>query len=217
MSKVLIDKKLKSETCNILFTPDDKYLVIGDWNGTIYLFNKATRKYKALAHNKDYMIQSMTCKNDIFYFLTTPIADEISGEVSDAINIVTWRYPFEKNKPEKKTYKVPAGNVIEAKGDYLFLNNDDEIVMINPSKGRVIKRVKFDGRVKYFSLSDDMKYLSVIIDNKVRLYEFKKIKPVREIEMKYGCFINFHCDKYLLLGSWNSGHVYSISDFFSTK
>jgi hypothetical protein len=219
LKNIRLDKKNKPETCNILFTPDDKYLVFGDWDGNIYIFDKINTTSFIIAQYKNSMIQSINQENNIYYFLVSPKANEKSGKIEDFIKVIEWKYPFNLNKSKDKRYKINSSDIMKFKSGFLILDDQlkSEILIINYDKNTIITKLHYEGVLKYFSLSNNLNYFCFITDDKVNLYNYKDFTLIKVFELKYACFVNFsNNDDYIILGSWNNGLVLKIEDFLNS-
>ena len=216
LKNIQLDKKNKPETCNIHFTPDDKFLVIGDWAGNIYIFDKITTKCSVIAQFNNSMITSIDNENDNYYFLITPKANQKSGKIEDYIKIIEWKYPFNTNKPKDKQFKINSSNKIKFKNDFLILNDqfNHGLLVINYKTNKILTKLKYEGSFKDFSLSNNLEFLCLITDDKINLFNFKDLSIVKEYNMKYACFVDFSKNnEYIILGSWNTGIIIKIDDF----
>ena len=150
LKNIQLDKKNKPETCNIHFTPDDKFLVIGDWAGNIYIFDKITTKCSVIAQFNNSMITSIDNENDNYYFLITPKANQKSGKIEDYIKIIEWKYPFNTNKPKDKQFKINSSNKIKFKNDFLILNDqfNHGLLVINYKTNKILTKLKYEGSFK---------------------------------------------------------------------
>ena len=213
--KILIDKRSKHETCNIKFSPDDKYLITGDWNGNIYMLDKKNIKVSLLMTINNSMIVNINSINDTFYFLITPKADLESGKIEKKISLLQWKYPFQQDY-EIINFDFYSSNMICTKNEFIIIDNhfDKELNVYDISKNKIKSKLKFNDAIEYFTLSNNLKYLSVISNKKVCLYQFNSLKPICNYSLNYPCYVNFSDDsKYILIGSWESGLVLEVEEF----
>ena len=216
------------EGCELYFSPDDKYIITGDWKGNIMMLN--IKDNSCLGLNK-LKRKDGTSKVDNIQ----KIEDDIYIFQSSFFNDYTkwiWKYPFK----EKVLIKHDEGYNMEcfcqANGlcaryshmtnCYTIIDQYNNIVsLLLP----LSKEEKFNGGwmfLKYSSWSVDGEYFATVIKrydpeenvvNSIRFYETKTWTIVKEYDMKYACFVRFTPDgENVILGSWLAGYCIDIKE-----
>ncbi len=212
-----IDKRNKIETCGVEYSPDDNYLIIGDWNGNIYLFDKHTSIVKILLRFDDSMVESIIKNNETYYFLICPKADKTTGKIGKNIKIIEWKYPFDKYKPIEFNFQINSSTILRYKQGVFIINDhfNKEVLFYDQNK-KIKHRINYKGVLKDMSISNTLEYFALIFDDTIQIYNLNKYSLIKEENLKYACFVDFTLrDEYILIGSWNIGLVIKVLDFIS--
>lgn len=217
MKRVKVINQSKVCGAELFFTPDDKYIISGDWDGKIYSYDIKRRKNIVIKEYPGYMVREI--KYDRFsskyIFLISEI--EVIGDKrrEDEYNniILEWEYPFEKNriiekKVDKFIYKFCYNNYYNS---YVTVNRD-KLVVYN-SEFEIVKSREIKKSSIYASLdwSTDGKYILFINDEYFKIIDYEKfsvIKSFKTEHSKFARFVDADDEKNVFLGSLFSKGCY---------
>jgi WD40 repeat protein len=223
---------------NINFTPDNQFIIDGDWLGNVRLIHINDGLITVLEKNENTMIRSINYDDEEkvfhihkFYRGGTNITDESHHSVS------RWKY----NLNEKKLTFLNETEKLSRIGDELLYNKEKkyyfnihfksqrnkqrEIVVYNYMLDSIILRRSIEGEViNYFtrsSISPNGAYLGIAFANKVQIYSTEEFTLEKEINIEFPKHINFTFDnKYFYITNQNgNAYIYSVEkeDLFKDK
>jgi hypothetical protein len=214
---------------NINFTPDNQFIIDGDWVGNIRLIDIHDGSITIVNTNDNTKIKSIEYdeKENVFhihkfYLGGKGITDESYHSVS------RWKY----NLNEKKLIPLDETNKLSRIGNELIYNKEKkyyiniqyllpkykqrEIVLYNYMLDSVILRRNITGEViNYYtnsSISKNGAYFGIVFANKVQIYSTEEFKLEKEIDIEFPKHIDFTFDnKYFYITTQNgNAYIYKL-------
>ncbi len=214
---------------NIYFTPDNQFIIDGDWLGNIRLINIDDGLITILDKNENTMIKRIEYdeKGRVFHIQKfyrggISITDESYHSVS------RWKY----SKNEKKIFPLDESNKLSRIGNELVYNIEKryyinihikspknkqrEIVLYNYRLDSVMCRKHITGEViNYYtnsSISGDGNYFGIVFANKVQIYSTDEFKLEKEIDVEFPKHIEFTFDNkyFYITNQKGNAYIYKI-------
>ena len=218
----------KSEGCELYFTPDDKYIVSADWDGYIYIVDIKTGLTEIISsgHRMFNSLQHDNFTNQYTFHTNNIIKGKFQYEV------ITWKYPFDKNEPiftqYKHDYVYVAYSCANKCNAVIIRGIPNELILMDENCKKVIKKLDVLNRkgkksnVEKVTWSTDGKFLALIADAyicrndnfmyEVQIIEFDSFNIIDNHLLPNACFIELSKDgKQLFVGGWNNGYYYDLS------
>ncbi len=216
----------KSEGCEVFFTPDERYIVSADWDGTIYTVEIESGEISIIKKdNIMYDQMEYIAEENQFVFHSNDLITKMQKHTR-----VVWEYPFDKNKARIIAYSTEYQSVIWSHVNQCFAVIDckNRLLIMDKELKKIIQKVDVRNKknkkigVEKVAWSLDGKMIAVITDvieyqedaiYSVRAYEYKEFKLLAEYYIPYACYIEFTKDnKQFLMGGWEEGYCINVED-----
>ena len=209
----------KSEGCELLFTPDDQYIISADWDGNVYTIDVAEKSVKMLKKDT-LMYLSVDYKGNEFILhgrktvgnLAHSFTEFCSYPFNDAQSTVfESKTEFDKvtfTEDRSKCAAVDYKNILIM--DETLTHIYDSITMYNVKKKKA--------RIEHAAWSPDGKRLAMIGQyadkpNTVKVIDCNTGDVIAQYEIPYACYAGFtDCGTQLLIGTWHKGYCVNINE-----
>lgn len=174
----------KNEGENILFSPDNKYIIDADWSGNIMLIDINTLTYSIIEKFEDSMINYIDFNKETCEFIFC-----FSNIENDNFYFIIWKYPFENNDYER--INIPyISNTFEKKIRYIYkikmyyyLSKNNISLMDKEFKLISSNNIISDHLSKPVKISNDLNSF-VTIKHGINIYSFPQCKLLDKIFIK---------------------------------
>jgi 6-phosphogluconolactonase (cycloisomerase 2 family) len=210
----------KSEGCGLCFTPDDRYVVSADWEGTVYAVDVA-QKSAVILKKGPLMYHSLEFKGDRMIFHGTRYVRNRSHSFFE------FRvYPFDealttaiesKTEFDTVTFTADCGKCAAADNYKKAVLIMDQTLthtfnVITTHSG---KRKK--ARIEYAAWSPDRKRLALIGQysdhHAIQVIDMETLIVIASYELPYACYAEFTDDgTQLLIGTWQKGYCIDVDE-----
>lgn len=215
MNNVMTVQPSSIEGTNILFTPDDKFILTTDWDGNIFLVDYTTHKIKLLKKYENCMVEMIDydhLSNRFTFLISQKRKDKYKSDVFDDYNILLeCPYPFDEyNMKERKIdctiWKIKFNNFLNS---YIAINKDKLISYDNNfeiTNSRALPELSTTMNIDW---SSDGSYILVLCGSVVQIIDFKSFEIIKTFEIKFARFFEFveeDNDKRILCGTISEGY-----------
>ncbi|NMC56494.1 MAG: hypothetical protein GYA50_04660 [Eubacteriaceae bacterium] len=206
----------KSIGCEVLFTPDDKYVVSADWKGNIYTIDIDSGEVAFI-------------KDDLFgKYDSLKFDNETNGFIfEEEERRLIWKYPFKENEPEeqKHNYRFEETAYSEVNKCYAIMTvcMDKKMLIVDKEYKQILKEIAVPNakggkaRTLNAAWSPDGKFFALIINTgecyrgsriyTTQLMEYPSLRVIKEYKIPYAYFVEFTDDgKQLLIGGFETGY-----------
>ncbi len=237
MQHIVSHTPTKREGVNMFFSPDDQYIISGDWDGNVYLFDWKNNKSEILLQLKDEGCELIIFRNIdrinnnkfVFSFWI------IHGR-DDFYHRIIWEYPFHDNqyleKKYKRRYEYDKFNV--NKIIYAVKHDNVKKIIICDSDFNAMSEIIINGSfgnedIIDFNWAPDGEHIIVVssprvMDTYSEEFGFGYIRVIRiddkmiikEYKLKYVGTAEITKDnKYLLIATGESGYYINAEEIFN--
>lgn len=211
----------KSEGRNICFSPDDKYIISIENNG-IALIDINSDKVRVLNKGTTYegFIEYVP-GNNTFLFMVSGFH---TGQMYDTL--FKCQYPFDQHRwtetriPNNGQWVHYGLNIKYSSLLYFNVQRFGLGILDNNFNQTGKTAVENDG-ISYFNTlkcSASGLYIALALNHAAYIFRYPELKLIKKYELEYLCFADFSSDdRYLLLGTWESGYCIEMADVEKVK
>lgn len=211
-------KRVEGE--NILFSPDDRYLVDADFNGNIMVINIADLSFQVIKTYDDCMINGISFNEKtaefIFTFLEKFTIKNMHSERNNK-HVVIWKYPFKENNPLQYLLPEEVGRFspikkISNSDNYYSYNEKELIILDNRFEIKSRAPLKVDYAFKPVLCSKEGKYIASV-KHGINLYCLKSLDFIANYFVKGALGAAFiDGDKKMIVAGRNGSYVLEIEE-----
>ncbi len=216
--KNFLMKRVEGE--NILFSPDDRYLVDADFNGNIMVINIADLSFQVIKTYDDCMINGISFNEKtgefIFTFLEKFTIKNMHSERNKKY-VVIWKYPFKENNPLQYLLPEEVGRFspikeISNRDNYYSYNEKELILLDNRFEIKSRAPLKVDYAFKPVLCSNEGKYIASV-KHGINLYCLNSLDFIANYFVKGALDAAFiDGDKKMIVAGRNGSYILEIEE-----